>query len=343
MEVSGVEENVNSRFIDYTKATPNTTKTTQTLKNNTNNNNKSSSSNLLITIPLLFFSSGIGLAYLREQNFIPNEISNELTFLEPIQYILRLSGLGKNIEDSTPSSKSESIDVHVDQSNPSVEVEIQHEISEPIVDSKTNTDADDTLHINNQENTHHVDNEFAVSQSTSTTSAEEENIHHEQQQHQHEEIVEVIDQSQDSTHHHIDHQVENQNIQSEVAHEGVSHDSESLSTSETANATSSSLQSVTTDSSVQTQPPQMSSTDHFLNVRVSTLDNVLSEVAKQTGELKNETERALFRDLEGLDEKALRYRIIQLSAEFFDRIKWEGLRQQQALREAEAIFAQKYG
>lgn len=90
-------------------------------------------------------------------------------------------------------------------------------------------------------------------------------------------------------------------------------------------------------------PAESSSNDHFLQLRVATLDNLLEDVAKQTAELKSETEKALFRDLENLDEQSLRYRIVQLSAEFFDRIKWEGLRQQQVLRDAEATFAQKYG
>jgi hypothetical protein len=94
---------------------------------------------------------------------------------------------------------------------------------------------------------------------------------------------------------------------------------------------------------VQQSPPHHPPSDPFLNVRVAALDDVLNEVAKQTAELKNDTEKALFRDLENLDEKALRYRIAQLSAEFFDRIKWEGVRQQQSLRDAEALFGQKYG
>lgn len=98
-----------------------------------------------------------------------------------------------------------------------------------------------------------------------------------------------------------------------------------------------------TQPSSPTPAPTPSSSDRFLQLRVETLDNLLEDIARQTAELKSESEKALFRDLENLDEQSLRYRIVQLSAEFFDRIKWEGLRQQQLLRDAEATFAQKYG
>jgi hypothetical protein len=127
---------------------------------------------------------------------------------------------------------------------------------------------------------------------------------------------------------------------SEVEHEkeNVEHPSHVLETQE-----SSPSAPVAAPSAAASQPTSPPPIDHFLNTRVATLDNLLEEVARQTLDLKNETEKSLYRDLEQLDEQALRYRILQLSAEFFDRIKWEGLRQQQVLREAESIFAQKYG
>mmetsp|Transcript_26952 Transcript_26952/g.45508 ORF Transcript_26952/g.45508 Transcript_26952/m.45508 type:complete len:491 (+) Transcript_26952:926-2398(+) len=81
----------------------------------------------------------------------------------------------------------------------------------------------------------------------------------------------------------------------------------------------------------------------LLEARQNALEEVLDGMAKQTASLRDETEKSLVHDLDGLDEKALRYRVAQLTTEFFERIKWEGLRQQQALQQAEALLAQKYG
>ena len=89
-------------------------------------------------------------------------------------------------------------------------------------------------------------------------------------------------------------------------------------------------------------PSAPSSKSQLLEVRQNALEEVLDGMAKQTAALRDETERSLVHDLDGLDEKALRYRVAQLSTEFFERIKWEGLRQQQALQQAEAVLAQKY-
>jgi len=84
--------------------------------------------------------------------------------------------------------------------------------------------------------------------------------------------------------------------------------------------------------------------DHskLLDVRRSALEEVLEGLAQQTQTLRSDTERSLALDLEHLDERALRYRIAQLTTEFFERIKWEGLRQQQALQQAEALLASRY-
>ena len=86
-----------------------------------------------------------------------------------------------------------------------------------------------------------------------------------------------------------------------------------------------------------------SSKAKLLEARQNALEEVLGGMAKQTSALRDETERCLVHDLDGLDEKALRYRVAQLTTEFFERIKWEGLRQQQSLQQAEAVLAQKYG
>lgn len=91
------------------------------------------------------------------------------------------------------------------------------------------------------------------------------------------------------------------------------------------------------------EPVVPTSRARLLEARQNALEEVLDGMAKQTSALRDETERCLVHDLDGLDEKALRYRVAQLTTEFFERIKWEGLRQQQALQQAEAVLAHKYG
>lgn len=90
------------------------------------------------------------------------------------------------------------------------------------------------------------------------------------------------------------------------------------------------------------KPPQSDDKSRMLEVRQNAMEEVLESMAKQTTALRDETERSLVRDLDGLDEKALRYRIAQLTTEFFERIKWEGLRQEESLRQAEATLSKRY-
>ena len=89
-------------------------------------------------------------------------------------------------------------------------------------------------------------------------------------------------------------------------------------------------------------PSVPSSKSRLLEARQDALEEILKEMAKETTALRDETERNLAHNLEGMDEAALRYRIAQLTTEFFERIKWEGIRQQQALHLAEEALAKKY-
>lgn len=47
------------------------------------------------------------------------------------------------------------------------------------------------------------------------------------------------------------------------------------------------------------------------------------DLAVQSAVLRKELEATLLKDLDQLDERALRYRIIQLAAEMQERTKWE--------------------
>ena len=68
----------------------------------------------------------------------------------------------------------------------------------------------------------------------------------------------------------------------------------------------------------------------------------MSEMAKQSAALREELDATLLKDLHTLDANALRTRVAQLAAEFFERTKWEGVRLHQALRLVEAEVSKRY-
>lgn len=71
-------------------------------------------------------------------------------------------------------------------------------------------------------------------------------------------------------------------------------------------------------------------------------DSILSDVTMQAVELRKELEQTLLADLHELDEHALRTRVTQLAAEFFERTKWEGVRTHQSMKQVEADVSKKY-
>ena len=71
-------------------------------------------------------------------------------------------------------------------------------------------------------------------------------------------------------------------------------------------------------------------------------DGILSDINKQSSDLKKELESTLLSDLHELDENALRTRVTQLAAEFFERTKWEGVRVYQSIQQVEADITKKY-
>ena len=72
------------------------------------------------------------------------------------------------------------------------------------------------------------------------------------------------------------------------------------------------------------------------------VDAVLSDLTKQTIALRKELEATLLSDLHELDENALRTRVTQLAAEFFERTKWEGVRVHQSIKQVEGELQRKY-
>jgi hypothetical protein len=69
---------------------------------------------------------------------------------------------------------------------------------------------------------------------------------------------------------------------------------------------------------------------------------MLDERTMQAVALRKELEMTVLRDLNDLDENALRQRIVQLSAEFFERTKWDGLRLHSSLKQLESEVSKKY-
>lgn len=68
----------------------------------------------------------------------------------------------------------------------------------------------------------------------------------------------------------------------------------------------------------------------------------LNDLEAQSVALRKELDNTLLRDLNTLDANALRTRVAQLAAEFFERTKWEGVRMHQALRLVEADVSKRY-
>ena len=93
-------------------------------------------------------------------------------------------------------------------------------------------------------------------------------------------------------------------------------------------------------SSYSVLPPVPSESRALQPSGVSTA--TMSEMAKQSAALREELDATLLKDLHTLDANALRTRVAQLAAEFFERTKWEGVRLHQALRLVEAEVSKRY-
>lgn len=68
----------------------------------------------------------------------------------------------------------------------------------------------------------------------------------------------------------------------------------------------------------------------------------MNDMIAQSAALRQELDATLLKDLHLLDAPALRTRVAQLAAEFFERTKWEGVRLHQALRLVESEVSKRY-
>lgn len=83
-------------------------------------------------------------------------------------------------------------------------------------------------------------------------------------------------------------------------------------------------------------------TERVQEVSAPVVEAVLSDLSKQTIDLRKELEATLLSDLYELDENALRTRVTQLAAEFFERTKWEGVRVHQSIKQVENDLQRKF-
>lgn len=70
--------------------------------------------------------------------------------------------------------------------------------------------------------------------------------------------------------------------------------------------------------------------------------SLMDQLVVESANLRKDLESSLLSDLHDLDEHALRTRVAQLTAEFFERTKWEGIRMHQALKQVESEMGRKY-
>lgn len=89
-----------------------------------------------------------------------------------------------------------------------------------------------------------------------------------------------------------------------------------------------------------TLPPVPSEKRAQVPVGASTA--TMAEMAAQSAALRQELDATLLKDLHTLDANALRTRVAQLAAEFFERTKWEGVRMHQALRLVESEVSKRF-
>jgi hypothetical protein len=78
------------------------------------------------------------------------------------------------------------------------------------------------------------------------------------------------------------------------------------------------------------------------NIKHDIATILLDELNEQTAAFKRELEESLLKDLQTLDEHALRLRVAKLASEFFERSKWEGIRLHQSLRQLEHDITRRY-
>jgi hypothetical protein len=284
----------------------------------------------LVSLGFSALSAIFGFAYAREHHMLPPTLEENPLFqiLQPVQDVLESVGLGavEEIQKDSPIEPRDNDDISWGTKLNDLGTEDTPESFEESVSSTTDNSITEILDVEiskheNQSQEIQQEQQNAIDDGLRANIVADETIP-DQSSESDSEFSEDLSQPVD-------------NIE---IHDFSDMLSSQSSSAPTADEPSTELHTETNTAAEVIEPPS----NPFDTVRANALNTVLADIARQTSELRQETENALVRDLESLDEKALKYRLAQLSSEFFDRIKWEGLRQQQALRDAEALFGQRY-
>ena len=255
----------------------------------------------IIVLPLLGIGAGFGAAYAVEHKYVSESVAQKLSFLAPLQNLLRDNGLGYK-----DSSDDESI------------AELHRPIEQEL-EEKTEADTDEDIDSNSTVSVTEGDSNQSEANKTPEADLVDEVA-----------VAEVLVDA----------------LPAEVP-------TEAETETETAAKTHIHEESTQTPPSPATESPPVapspssssfaSDSEKLMAIRVTALDHSLETISQDMAALQAEAELALLKDLSDLDEKGLRARIVALHAELSERIRWEGLRQQQAIQAAEAQYAQQYG
>ncbi|CAM9253718.1 unnamed protein product, partial [Phaeothamnion confervicola] len=94
--------------------------------------------------------------------------------------------------------------------------------------------------------------------------------------------------------------------------------------------------------SLPAKSPRDAIEEEAAHLRMQQLERVADGQRVSSAALRKELELGLLKDLDELDEKGLRYRIVQLAAEMQERTKWEGFRMYESLRHAQEETSRKF-
>jgi hypothetical protein len=89
-------------------------------------------------------------------------------------------------------------------------------------------------------------------------------------------------------------------------------------------------------------PPVPSEEQKLRLINTEAVRQTMDDYKKEITSMRQELDASILSDLNSLDEHALRLRITQLTAEFFERAKWEGVRLHQGLRQVEIDLSRRY-
>lgn len=92
---------------------------------------------------------------------------------------------------------------------------------------------------------------------------------------------------------------------------------------------------IPSSSSISTSTEKHNEEDVGSEVRKSLLGEFLEDVDERTKAMRADIDKSLINDFSSLDDAALKFRLAQMNMELVERIKWEGIRLQETVRNVE--------